>query len=55
MDVLLTMILEIIRKNDCELGSGTDFDKQILDIKGTNENQTRCALELEEKLGEVLI
>ena len=55
VDVLLTAILEIVRKNNCTLGEGTDFDKKVLDIVGADEDQTKCALELEEKLGEVLL
>jgi len=55
VDVLLTAILEIVRKNNCTLGEQTDFDRHILDIVGTDEDQKKCAMELEEKLGEVLI
>jgi ribosome maturation factor RimP len=47
---LLTIVKNVVEQNGCRLVD-IDFEKHILNIEGTDENQARCAQALEEVLG----
>lgn len=47
---LLTIVKNVVEQNGCRL-IDIDFDNHILNIEGSDEAQTRCALALEKVLG----
>lgn len=47
---LLTIVKNVVEQNGCRL-TDIDFDKHILNIEGSDVDQARCALALEEVLG----
>jgi hypothetical protein len=47
---LLTIVKNVVEQNGCRLVE-IDFDKHILNIEGSDEDQARCAVALEEVLG----
>jgi hypothetical protein len=49
-DQLLTIVKNVVEQNGCRLVD-IDFDNRILNIEGSEEDQARCALALEEVLG----
>jgi len=49
-DQLLTIVKNVVEQHGCRLVD-IDFDKHTLNIEGSDEDQARCALALEEVLG----
>jgi hypothetical protein len=49
-DQLLTIVKNVVEQNGCRLVD-IDFDNHVLNIEGSEEDQARCALALEEVLG----
>jgi len=49
-DQLLTIVKNVVEQNGCRLVD-IDFDKHILNIEGSDEDQARCAVALEQVLG----
>lgn len=49
-DQLLTIVKNVVEQNGCRLVD-IDLDKHILNIEGSDEDQARCALALEDVLG----
>jgi hypothetical protein len=47
---LLTIVKNVVEQNGCRLVE-IDFDNHILNIEGSEEDQARCAVALEDVLG----
>jgi hypothetical protein len=49
-DQLLTIVKNVVEQNGCRLVE-IDFERQILNIEGSDEAQAQCAVALEQVFG----
>ena len=52
--MFLTVLTQIAKKHRCII-TNFDLENRVIQLDGPTENQTACAIELSDKLGEFLI